>query len=71
MYDNGIIYTHQLFDENGEAISIHQIQGRHAIHIDILEYYGIISAIPRPWKRILKAQCRAIKRLYSKGIYST
>ena len=61
MYDNGIIYIHQLFDENSEAISIHQIQGHLAIHIDILEYYGIISAILRPWKRILKAQCRALK----------
>ena len=65
MYDNGIIYIHQFLDENGEAISIHQIQGRLAIHVDILEYYGIISAIPRPWKRILKAQCRAMKTDYS------
>ena len=65
MYDNGIIYIHQLFDENGEAISIYQIERRHAIHIDILEYYGIISAIPRPWKRILKTQCRAIQTDYT------
>ena len=65
MYDNGIIYIHQLFDDNGEAISINQIQGRLDIHIDIFMYYGILSAIPRPGKRILNAQCRAILSDYT------
>ncbi len=54
LYDNNIIYVHQFFDEQGEILNIEQLQQQYHVEINYLGYYGIISAIPQKWKRIIK-----------------
>ena len=51
-YDHGIIYIHQLFDNNKHLLSWGNLQS--TFHLPThcwLKYYGILEAFPRGWKR--------------------
>ena len=48
----GLLWVSQLY-KNGQLLSLRQIDG---FHITLMEYQGIISALPSSWKRALRSE---------------
>jgi hypothetical protein len=54
-YDNGIVMFHDILQENGDFKSKVEIDRQFNMKIRIMEYNGLISAIPQAWKRCVKS----------------
>ena len=48
--DNNIVYIHECFNETVDILSLNGFQLKYGIHINVLIYYSIVSAIARRWK---------------------
>ena len=53
-YNNGLLYIHQLIDNNGYFVDRYILEEQLEIDICFLEYISICNAIPAEWKKILK-----------------
>ena len=53
-YTKGILKIGDVIDENNNFLSFESLKRKYAIDINFVNYYGIISAIPRQWKQALK-----------------
>jgi hypothetical protein len=55
-YQCGCVYLKDLLNVEGDFMSFEQFVIKYHINCNILTYYGIISAIPKEWKHILRIQ---------------
>ena len=53
-YSKGILKIGDVIDENNNFLSFESLKRKYAIDINLVNYYGIISAISRQWKQALK-----------------
>ena len=53
-YSKGILKIGDVIDENNNFLLFESLKRKHTIDINFVNYYGIISAIPRQWKQALK-----------------
>ena len=53
-YSKCILKIGDVIDENNNFLSFESLKRKYAIDISFVNYYGIISAIPRQWKQALK-----------------
>ena len=53
-YNKGIYCINDILNENGALLTHQQCSSKYDLHIDTLKYLGIISAIPKPWRKLLK-----------------
>ena len=65
LYDQDILYIHQFLDTNGEHLTLVQFEEKHNVHINMLDYYGIITAIPRQWRKKIREQGDTIEVNYT------
>ncbi len=50
----GIFFINDLLNENGSFYSSRDIRQKYNLQINILEYLGLLSAIPQVWKNMIK-----------------
>ena len=48
-YNKGIIQVKDLISSNGHILTITELQEKHNVQIDFLEYQSVIIAIPKNW----------------------
>ncbi len=48
----GVRYVKDLKHESGSILTLEQFNNQYGLHINFIQYYGVISAIPREWKII-------------------
>ena len=53
-YNAGIIYLKDIIKENNEFLSYNELKTKFGNVLTFIEYYGILTAIPKTWKQILK-----------------
>ena len=53
-YSKGILKIGDVIDENNNFLSFESLKRKYAIDINFVNYYRIISVIPRQWKQALK-----------------
>ena len=53
-YVKGVLYVKDLFDEQGEPLSLDRFQEKFNLNINFLQYYGLLDALPRTWKQKIK-----------------
>ena len=51
----GIVYIHNLIDNNGKFMSYASFISKYSISTDFVTYFGIINAIPKEWKDFIRA----------------
>ncbi len=49
-YNAGIKIISDLKDENGNLLSLEQFGDKFRVHVNFIQYYSIITAIPQEWK---------------------
>jgi hypothetical protein len=54
-YKKGIVMFHDILKEDGNFKSMEELSVEFEINIRIMEYNGLISAIPRSWKETVKS----------------
>ena len=55
-YRAGILFVRDIINPDGSILGIDQLNRTFNLQVDIMQYNGIISAIPRQWKRTLKSE---------------
>ena len=53
MYYTGITHVKHLLNQYGNILKYHDFIQKYGIHINYLNYFSIVSAIPASWKVIL------------------
>ena len=53
-YNSGICFLNDLMDEHGGFLSFDKFKSLYDINVNFLQYHGIISAIPRKWRNIIR-----------------
>ena len=51
--DNGILKIKDILSDNNNFLSFKECQNCYGGFINVVTYYGILEAIPKPWKRML------------------
>ena len=50
LIQHGLVYVNDLLDINGNLLTNNQFQTNFTIHINYLDYQGLLSSIPKEWK---------------------
>jgi hypothetical protein len=61
----GLMYIQDLFDAEGLPLTVDTLKTKYECNINILHVYSILSAIPKPWKNILKLKLPLSNIIYS------
>jgi len=51
---NGLKYINDILDDNGNILSLHNLNNKFNTNWSVMSYNSVCSAIPRPWKRTFK-----------------
>ena len=57
-----MVYVHDILKENNEFLSYNELITKFGNVLTFIEYYGILSAIPRTWKHIFKNNIPTIEQ---------
>ena len=50
-FEQGICFVHGLLDENGKILSLEKVQLKYNVHLNYLQYFQLIAAIPNHLKK--------------------
>ena len=51
LFERGICFVRDLLDENGKFFSLEKFQHKYNVHLNYLQYFLLIAAIPNHLKR--------------------
>ena len=53
-YNNGVKYFGDILSENGSVLNVSQLKTKFNLEVNYLNYFSLVHAIPRKWKRKAK-----------------
>jgi len=50
---NGVFFINDIISEDKQFLSYQEFQNKYMISTNFLEYYGIVGAVPKGWKKLI------------------